>query len=89
MTKYIFLYSWASGSDMACGEDTGVDSYHDLLPEFRKGNAHVCVVCIEAETAEIAEAYGKANMFDNEYSPRDCVFGLWKDNDCGDWVHVM
>jgi hypothetical protein len=73
---FLFLLAWAEGSDSAGGELTNINSQDDLLPEYQKGNEHIFALVIRSAYEEVAEKYGYAKAFHDNYTGEDSVSNL-------------
>lgn len=74
--RYLFLLAWVDGSDSADMEnhvESGVEDCHDLMPQFLAGNRHIFAIMIHATSLEIAEAFGAAAAFNQNFTSNDTV----------------
>jgi len=74
--KYRFYIAWLAGSNNAGGEDTGINSVEDLIPEYYKKNEHVTTWDIEAENEGQANVIGYHNAFFDNWTAIDSVTDL-------------
>lgn len=71
--KFRFYIAWVDGSDGACGDETKIKSTSDLVPEYNKGNEHVSMRVIEADTIEQALDKGYRWAFFENFTACDTL----------------
>lgn len=72
MNTYLFLLAWVQDSD-SMDEDTNVYGPEDLFKEFENGNEQVFAVFVKAPNEDIANAFGLAGAFHENYTGMDSV----------------
>lgn len=69
--KYRFYIAWMSESDGACGEDTGINTQNDLIPEYNMGNGNVNMWEFDCENEDMACLLGYKEAFFNNWTAHD------------------
>jgi hypothetical protein len=84
MKRYLFLLAWIHKSESSCGDPTNIRKQADLLPEYKKGNEYILAMEIRIPQitrngiveSEIAQKYGEAEAFQNDFTSYDTVSAL-------------
>lgn len=73
MNRYLFLTAWLEGSDSAGGELTQVHVQDDLWTQYLSNNPHIFAVEVLADSIDIANVYGRAKAWSDNYTAYDTV----------------